>query len=95
MNTSGLFGLRINFARDPKYSKTCVKQPLKNRSLMKVENSPLGAFCNTFDLHWAIIGLENQVSIFLRVAVLQRFYCIHDSMNKPKIEFITYFYILL
>ena len=48
------------------YSKTCLKQPLKkdktklfitNGSLMKVEriaeieNAPLGAFCNTFDLH--------------------------------------------
>ena len=45
------------------YSKTCVKRPLKidktkismtNDSLMKVkvlQNPPLGAFCNTFDLH--------------------------------------------
>ena len=46
------------------YSKTCLKQPLKNRdktkvvktnsSLMKVESiaeCSLGAFCNTFDLH--------------------------------------------
>ena len=46
------------------YSKTCFKQPLKKRqnkilitngSLMKVkrsaECSPLGAFCNPFDLH--------------------------------------------
>ena len=32
-------------------------------SLMKVESiaeCSLGAFCNTFDLHLAIIGLENQ-----------------------------------
>ena len=35
-----------------------------------------GAFCNTFDLHYLIIGLENQFSVFLRVAVLRRFYCI-------------------
>ena len=46
-----------------KYSKTCLKRPLKNRqkkilttngSLMKVESiaeCSLGAFCNTFDLH--------------------------------------------
>ena len=34
-----------------------------------------GAFCNTFDLHLAIIGLENQFLVFLRVAVLHRFYC--------------------
>ena len=45
------------------YIKTCVKQPLKkdktkilmtSGSLMKVEsmqNAPIGAFCNTFDLH--------------------------------------------
>ena len=34
-----------------------------NVSLMKVESiaeCSLGAFCNTFDLHLAIIGLENQ-----------------------------------
>ena len=38
---------------------------------MQVESIvPFGAFCNTFDLHLAIIGLENQFSVFLRVAVL-------------------------
>ena len=54
------------------YSKTCLKRPLKNRqtkvlktngSVMKVEKfaeCSLGAFCNTFDLHLGIIGLENQ-----------------------------------
>ena len=26
-----------------------------------MQNAPLGAFCNTFDLHLAIIGLENQI----------------------------------
>ena len=39
---------------------------------MKVDSI---AECNTFDLHLAIIGLENQFSDFLRVAVLHRFYC--------------------
>ena len=34
-----------------------------------MQNAPLGAFCNTFDLHKAIIGPENQFSVFLRVAV--------------------------
>ena len=29
-----------------------------------------------FDLHLAIIGLENQFSVFLREVVLHRFYCI-------------------
>ena len=51
------------------YSKTCVKRPQKidktgiimtNGRLMKVESIAeyLGAFCNSFDLHGAIIGLE-------------------------------------
>ena len=38
-----------------------------------VLNNFMGAFCNTFDLHFMIIGLENQVSVFLRVAVFHRF----------------------
>ena len=33
----------------------------------------LGAFCNTFDLHKAIIGLGNQFVISLRVVVLHMF----------------------
>ena len=67
------------------YSKTCVKQPLKNRqnkdlndklfknvvSLMKVKS--IAEFCNTFDLHLVIIGLENQFSAVLRVAIFHRF----------------------
>ena len=69
------------------HSKTSVKWPLKidktkmlmaTGSLMKVGSiaeCSLGAFCNTFDLHLAIIGLENQFSVFLRFAVLHRFYC--------------------
>ena len=50
-------------------------------SLMKVKRfaecpPPLGAFCNTFDLHLkAIIGLENRFLVYLRVAFLHRFYC--------------------
>ena len=53
------------------YSKTCVKPPLKNRqnknlmandSLMEVKRR--GAFCNTFGLHYMIIDLENQFSVF-------------------------------
>ena len=46
--------------------------------LMKVEllqNAPLGAFCNAFDLHYATIGLDNQFFIILRLAVLHRFNC--------------------
>ena len=55
---------------------------MTNGSLMKVESiaecspwSKRGAFCNTFDFHLAIISLENQFLVFLRVAVLHRFYC--------------------
>ena len=45
---------------------------MTNDSLMKVEsiaecsNAPLGAFCNTFNLHEAIIGLENQFLVFFK-----------------------------
>ena len=39
-----------------------------------MQNAPFGAFCNTVDLHEAIIGLENQFAVFLRVAVLHRVY---------------------
>ena len=69
-----------------KYSKTCLKRSLKkwtkkvlttNDSLMKVEsiaNCSLGAFCYTFYLHLAVIGLITQFSVLLRVAVLHGFY---------------------
>ena len=45
--------------------------------LQLLQNAPIGAFCNTFDLHLAIIGLEKKhyFFIFLKVAVLDRFYC--------------------
>ena len=33
----------------------------------------MSAFCNTFDLHYAIISLENRVLVFLSVAVLHKF----------------------
>ena len=65
------------------YSKTSVKWPLKIRqnkdlnkkcSLMKVE-SIAECSCNTFDLHYAIISIETQFLVILRVAVLHRFYC--------------------
>ena len=56
------------------YSKTCLKQPLKivikkilmtNDSLMKVKYCK--AFCNTFDLHKVIIGLENRVLVIFLI----------------------------
>ena len=59
------------------YSKICLQQPLKNRqkkiltsnsSLMKVKSiaeCSLGAFCNTFDLHQAKIGIKSHFFFFL------------------------------
>ena len=38
-----------------------------NGSLMMVKvllNAPLGAFCNTFNLHYAISGLETNFGLF-------------------------------
>ena len=48
-----------------------------------LSNVLLGAVCNTFDLHLAIIDLETQFLVFLRVAVLDRsVYCTRkDSKN--------------
>ena len=58
-------------------SKTCVEQPLKNRQTLDLNDkwklNEGGAFCNTFYLHFAIIGIENQFSFFLRVTVLHSF----------------------
>ena len=50
---------------------------MKVKSIAECSKAPLGAFCNTFDLHQAIIGLERQFLVFLRVAVVDRFYCIY------------------
>ena len=45
---------------------------MTNGSLMKVKSI---AFCNAFDLHYtAIISLEKQFLVFLRVAILHGFY---------------------
>ena len=35
-----------------------------------------GAFCNTFNLHLAFVFLNGLCWVYLRVAVLGRFYCI-------------------
>ena len=44
---------------------------MTNGRLMKVESI---AECSPFDLHQAIIGLQNQILFVLRVAILDRFY---------------------
>ena len=57
--------------------KTIYISLMANGRLMKVESVAecphLGEFCNTFDLHEAIISLVNQFLVLLRVAVLHRF----------------------
>ena len=50
------------------------KKNLNDRRSKVLQNVPLGAFRNTFDLHQAIIRLENQFVVFLRVILLHRFY---------------------
>ena len=66
---------------------------MTNGSLMNAESiaeCTRGAICNTFDLHLAKIGLENQFVVFLRVAVLHRFYCtlywIHKITGGKKLH---------
>ena len=61
------------------------KISMTNCSLMKVKSfriliAPFGAFCKTLDLHLVKNGLGNQLLVFLRVAVLYRFYC---SLPEP------------
>ena len=79
------------------YSNTCVKRPLKiditkilmtNGSLMQVKSiaecSPW-SILHTFDLHYVIIGLENQFVVVLRVAILHRFYCTRITRTNEKV----------
>ena len=49
-------------------------------SLMKVES--IGAFCNTFDLHLTIIGLENHFSVGFTIFVIFIYTVriVHDSI---------------
>ena len=59
--------VQSNLCKVATQKQTKTKILMTNGSLMKVESS--GAFCNTFDLHKEIIGLENQFLLLLRVAV--------------------------
>ena len=72
------------------YSKTCLKRPLNKRQkigcfsktvdrIMQVKSIAecyQEAFCNTFDLHLALILSNDLCCVYLWVAVLGRFYCI-------------------
>ena len=48
---------------------------------------------NEFDF-WKAHGIMNTSGLLQSMFTLQETRSIHDSMNIPKIEFITYFYIL-
>ena len=67
---------------------------MTNGSLMKVKSiteCSLGAVCNTFYLNLAIIGLENQFLVFLRVALLLYINClILLNPFKPNILLMGY-----
>ena len=58
--------------------KYCRTLPMKVESI--AECSPWSL--NTFECIKAIISLENQFSVFLRVAILHRFYCTNVSAAK-------------
>ena len=52
---------------------------MTNSSLMKVES--IEECCNTFDLHEAKIGLENDFGTSFWVAALDRCYCTLFSLS--------------
>ena len=59
---------------------------------LKAECS-LGAFCNTFDLHHEIIGLENTFSVFFLSGCLRQVLLYWLSVNeKPGSEVIELFH---
>ena len=69
------------------YSKTFVKRPLKidKTKILMTNSSKLmcSQFCNTFDLHKVIIGLESLFSTFLRVAIYTGFTTYSVRINRP------------
>ena len=62
-------------------SKTCVKRPPSKRPKMFFQVQlwlncrSKGAFCNTFDLHWATSCHLDLCFVYFWVAILHRFYC--------------------
>ena len=51
---------------------------------------PIGAFCNTFDLHQSIIGLDNQVSVFREWSFYTGFtvFCFKNlQQNRQQLRF--------
>ena len=54
-------------------------------SYMKVESiaeCSIGVFCNTFDLHFAIFGLEKQFLVFFLSGRLRQVYCSSITLHK-------------
>ena len=47
-----------------------------------LQNAPLEHSAILFDLHYAIISLEKQFLVFLKVVVLHRFYCMVSGHKK-------------
>ena len=79
------------------HSKTDKSNVLKTYgSLMNVESiaeCSLGAFCNTFDLHEAINGLENEILVFflsdhLRQVILYVYFTVSAQVSKSTSEYI-------
>ena len=71
---------------------------MENGSLIKfhsiAECAPLGAFCNTFDLHQVIIGIENQFLVFffsgsLRQVLLYDIISMHKGWYVSIIKGVT------
>ena len=58
---------------------------MTNGSLMKVENIAKCAFCNTHNLHYAIIGNENQFLVFFFSGRLRQVLLFDNAMLKKSV----------
>ena len=61
------------------------KTLMTNGSLTRskeLQSAPLGAFCNTFDLHYVIIGLESQSLVFYLCGRLRQVLHVLFSLDK-------------
>ena len=71
--------VKLVLSRYSKIDKT--KVFMANGSLMKVKSiaeCSIGAFCNTFDLHLAIIGLEKQYLVFFLSGRLRQVFTVYE-----------------
>ena len=56
---------------------------VSNEGQKELQNAPIEAFCYTFDLHyvgdnWSL----KPISVFLRVTILHRFYCLEVCIRS-------------